>query len=327
MEVTQRLELLLQLDELKVNTDTTREVAQVIERLIRVEGVQKTELVNLVERVRESFSHMMELVKRRRSVTSKLDKLYCLFHQFSVGESYRLLSESEKKTGLKISEILWQILIEKEFMCFLSRHLIAPSVENASQVPDSARTLSNIEMNAIRYTAGYVMRKVEEKYAKKKTKEAHECAVALQMLAGKLHNDPQREHEDPTQKWVNMVNRGGLYIVEDAIYDLFVSIELIVDSKLSEIIKNCGEGIEQVQKSNLAWVCEDEEVQSIWSQINLGSIEDEHVISEELLKEIVYMWVTTRGHSKTHKIKEEYKKNQKKTIKGTRSLRKELESQ
>ena len=36
-----------------------------------------------------------------------------------------------------------------------------------------------------------------------------------------------------------------------------------MDSKLSEIMKECRKGIEQVKKENLAWVCEDEEVQCI----------------------------------------------------------------
>ena len=40
------------------------------------------------------------------------------------------------------------------------------------------------------------------------------------------------------------MNRGGLYFVEDVVYDLFVSIESLVDSKLSEIMKKCGKGIE-----------------------------------------------------------------------------------
>ena len=121
------------------------------------------------------------------------------------------------------------------------------------------------------------------------------------------------------------MNRGGLYFVEDVVYDLFVSIESLVDSKLSEIMKECGKGIEQVKKENLAWVCEDEEVQCVWNQISLNSIEEE--VRQDLLREIAYMWVTTRGHSKAHKIKEDYKLRQKKTFKGTRSLRKELESQ
>ena len=114
-----------------------------------------------------------------------------------------------------------------------------------------------------------------------------------------------------------------MYYVNDVVFDLFVTIESLVDSKLNEILKECGKGIEQVKKENLAWVYEDEEVQSLWEEVTSSSIEEEEV-RQNLLREIAHMWVTTRGHSKTHKIKEDYKIRQKTAVKRKRSLRKEL---
>ena len=107
---------------------------------------------------------------------------------------------------------------------------------------------------------------------------------------------------------------------------MFVTIELIVDGKLSESFQQGGKGIEHVNKENLSWVCEDEDVQCAWNSICPYSIEEERV-RQDLLKEIVHMWLTTRGHNKTRQIKEDLKSRQKKKIKGTRSLRKKLESQ
>ena len=49
---------------------------------------------------------------------------------------------------------------------------------------------------------------------------------------------------------------------------------------------------------------------------------EEETVRQNLLMEIVHMWI--RGHSKTHKLKEKYKLQQKKGVKGKRSLRKEL---
>ena len=71
-------------------------------------------------------------------------------------------------------------------------------------------------------------------------------------------------------------------------YDFFVTIESIVDSKLSEIMKECGKGIEQVKKENLTWVCDDEEVQNLWDQVSPNSIEEEEV-RQNLLREIAHM--------------------------------------
>ena len=135
---------------------------------------------------------MLDSVKRRLSVTSKLDKLYCLFHEFSVGEGFKLCSVSEKKLEMKIPEILWQLLLEKEFTWFLTTYLV--SVEN-TRVPSSAdqpsdtiaSELSEIEKNTVQYTAGYVIRNLQGKYSKRKSNKSKACAAALQVMAGKLH--------------------------------------------------------------------------------------------------------------------------------------------
>lgn len=111
---------------------------------------------------------------------------------------------------------------------------LAHADSNSEQSAGSNRQLSEIERNAVRYTAGYVVRKLEEKYAKKKSKESHERMLALQTMPGKLHvekatpNPEQPSNED----WLKCVNLGGLYFVEDIVYDLFVCIEMLVDSKL-----------------------------------------------------------------------------------------------
>ena len=61
-------------------------------------------------------------------------------------------------------------------------------------------------------------------------------------------------------------------------YDLFVTIESIMDSKLSETMKECWTSTES---------------------LGPNSVEEIH---QNLLRKIVHMLVTTRGHSKTPKI-------------------------
>ena len=96
-----------------------------------------------------------------------------------------------------------------------------------------------------------------------------------------------------------------------------------MDSKLSQIFKECGKDIEQVKEENLSWVCKDDDVECVCSYISPSTIEEE-IVCENLLREIVHMWITTRGHNKAHQIKEDFKSQQRKGIKGIRSLRKEL---
>ncbi len=143
-------------------------------------------------------------------------------------------------------------------------------------------------------------------------------------MAGKLTIRNLEAEKHSSCKWINLVDRGGLYHVQNIVYDLFVTIEYVVDEKLSSIIDQRGRGIECVKKDKLTWVVDQEEVQSHWNDIFSSSVVENESARRNLLIEIVHLWITTRGHSKTHKLKEQYKIKHKRTVKGTRSLRKEL---
>lgn len=82
-----------------------------------------------------------------------------------------MCSSSEKKLEMKVPEILWQLLLEKEFTWFLTTYLVSTDNTQPASGTDqpsgaTARALSEIEKNAVRYTAGYVIRKLEDKYSK-----------------------------------------------------------------------------------------------------------------------------------------------------------------
>ena len=156
---------------------------------------------------------------------------------------------------------------------------------------------------------------------------AEECVAALQEMGGKLHHRPSGDEPDQfsSTKWSQLVDRGGLYFVQDEVFDLFIMIKLIVDSKLDKIYGQGGQGIEQVKRENLSWICEDEDVKSVWSFISPNAIEED-AVRQDLLTDIAFLWVTSRGHSRAHQIKEDYKQQQKRGTERTRGLRKDLHS-
>ena len=91
--------------------------------------------------------------------------------------------------------------------------------------------------------------------------------------------------QQSSKKWTSLVNWGGLYFIQDKVFDLLVTIELLVDCKLSQIFNESGKGTEQVKKENLFWVCQDDDVQSVWSHISPNTIE-EKTVREDLLREL-----------------------------------------
>lgn len=64
-------------------------------------------------------------------------------------------------------------------------------------------------------------------------------------------------------------------------------------------------------------------LQFLWCMISPATMEEERA-RQQLLQDIVHLWITTRGHSKARRVKEDYKREKGKSVKGKHSLRKEL---
>ena len=126
-------------------------------------------------------------------------------------------------------------------------------------------------------------------------------------MAGKLSTHSViADHSSP--EYTNLVDRGGLYHVERIVYSLFVTIKIIVYKELTDImLTNKGANIEL--KSNLGWVCDDEVVQLVWRMISPLTIED-NTTRKNLLTDIIYLWITTRGYSMAAATKESVKKKE-----------------
>ena len=191
------------------------------------------------------------------------------------------------------------------------------SVTECSPGSTPACHLSYVEENAVRYTAGYLVRKPERKYFRQKTHEGNQCSIVLKEMAGKLYTSDSRSEQQST-KWTNIVDHGGLYHIDDIVYELFVALEYLVDKELTSIFQARGKGIEKIKKGRLSLICNDDDVQFLWCMISPVTIECEE-IRQNLLQEIAHLWITTRGHSKARKIKENYKVAKGKSVKGKHS--------
>ena len=115
-DLSELLRKILALDELKIDTPAVRKIKDVLAQFMLYNGTEKAQLQLLVDTLRKAYDNMLKSVQRRQSVSSKLSKLYSLFHQFSVKEGYELCYSFEKEMKLQpVSEILWQLLLETVF--------------------------------------------------------------------------------------------------------------------------------------------------------------------------------------------------------------------
>lgn len=330
MAAVRTLKAILDLEELKKDTPVTLSIAETAQKLLSLQKESQVHLQLLFSEFRRLYEQMFDSVKRCKLPVTRREKLWVKFHRFSLEEGFDLCSRCDLALDLHAPETFWQLMMEKEFLhqlCVYESTLTKAqtSSESTSNPEPPPRTLSLIEENAIRYTAGYVIRKLERKYSKKTSPPyAAECMALLREMAGKLiTRQATSETGKNSSEWTCLIDRGGLYHVEDSVYYLFVALELLVDDKLTAIFNAKGEGLEKVKKEKLSWLCDNDEVQFLWCMIGPVTIEDESV-RQTLLHEIAHLWITTRGYSKAHKIKEDYKKSKHQNVKGKHSLRKEL---
>ena len=86
-------------------------------------------------------------------------------------------------------------------------------------LPLNNQPLTNIEQNALRYIAGYICSKIQDHVIE----SSHPHRQALLLFISDTAGTDMDESE--TENWTNIMDRGGLYHVNDAVYQFFYQIE------------------------------------------------------------------------------------------------------
>ena len=126
-----------------------------------------------------------------------------------------------------------------------------------------------------------------------------------------MHGD---EDDDESQDWIHALNRGGLTMVNNATFDVFIAIE-------HEVRKHLGKDLTEEVKEKIA---HSEEVTFFWSLV-CGDWEEES--ADVLLQMIVNQFVKIRGFSYASHLVEEYKSANKRLTQKSKGIRKQLISQ
>lgn len=197
------------------------------------------------------------------------------------------------------------------------------------QFPDSHSTqhelscqntvFSEDELNALRYACGYVPRMLLKKYEIRPGKTHSEYVQCLGDMAVEGDGDNILSY---TRKWLDIVNRGGLFPLNDKSFLFFVAIEKIVRSLLPShaVCNDCDK--QTFQRSVLDKIASSDVVQFYWRLLSRDIQEPRD--SDTLLMEIVTQWVTVRGYSLAAAWMEEYKRSKQKTTQKTPGLRKSI---
>ena len=194
---------------------------------------------------------------------------------------------------------------------------LAPTVES----PEIHITLSSDELNALRYACGYVAHSLLKKYERRKNKE--DKLIQFISCLGEMAVSGEGESVLAyTEHWFTIVNRGGLFPLNENSLAMFIEVEKCVRYYLPRHVLSSTADKESFRENVHSKVLENENVQFYWTLLSQDIDNPEH--AQELLQEIVTLWVTVRGFSLTATWMEVYKKKEKKTIQKSTGLRKSI---
>ena len=181
-----------------------------------------------------------------------------------------------------VNEVVFERMIK-------SRYIPAKITVNAA--PPS---LTVEEENIIRYACGYVGMKLHNRYIKQHGDRAAEFVDCIDSMNVK---GVASSCLDYTREWVDKVNRGGLFCVGDDAYNLFVSIEIAMQSALINHIRSSYKMSVEESHSKKEMIVEavmkEEEVQHYWRILSIDISTEKDAL--ELLRDIVELWLTIRG--------------------------------
>lgn len=168
------------------------------------------------------------------------------------------------------------------------------------------------EENAVRYVAGYVVRKVGDSL--QLPKDQAKCDILYQLI----ETSANANSAGTSQEWTSRIDRGGLIHVTDEAFQCFYSIEYCIRRYLRHDKVNEMDSTFRDRVTNA--ILADDDVQFHW--IMTGPMDDE--VGKICLDMIVKKWVTIRGFSFASSILELHKQESKKGTGKSKGLRTKL---
>ena len=197
----------------------------------------------------------------------------------------------------------------------IMEHLIRKHFPVTSEHVECSATLDYEEHNAIRYTAGYVLRAIQKKINRSSHPLKGELALCLEEL-----REESNEFSHESEEWLQAIDRGGLVHVNDMTYMLFTALEQALRPYLGSMQTSSELNIKEVSKL----IRSDESVLFYWSIL---SVNWEEEAADALLVMLVEHWITLRGFSSASALMEKYKQCCKKNLEKSKGVRKRLQTE
>ena len=246
----------------------------------------------------------------KQSLRTRQTKMWGSYHQVRTADNF--VAEWKvflrNSVGFEVGPVLFQFITNEMF-----KDMIKQEFEiDPSSVDITSCKLSHDDECALRYTAGYVCRKIHDKIMKSSLTRKKDLIITLLEFRG-----DGLESLHPSEDWTNAVDRGGLWHISDDVYTLFCYIEEEVRHHLS-LSASRHDGF---KKEIIDGLKANEDVQVQWCSISSELDDDLAIILRDM---IVELYITIRGFAFASSCMELYKQEKKKTLQKSKATRRKV---
>ena len=241
------------------------------------------------------------------------------FYRCLASNEYRVLWDPLREIIYVNFDILVFNLSLKLMEIFLNENIITDS-----RVKDTSLEISKMdvrEQNIIKYVAGFIPFVLKKRYEHSENESSQRFHKVLSSWSDCKNDSKSFLLKD---KWINLVDRGGLVNVNDSCFLFFRSVEKCVRGIFNVEYLRLYDG-ENLKHLILKNVLESTQVINNWD-IALGENEMPPNEKETLLKTVAQYWIDMRGRAFMRAWVDDLRAQREKDIshKGEHSLRKQL---
>ena len=176
------------------------------------------------------------------------------------------------------------------------------------------------EENALRYASGFVPFKLLKRYAQQtgpnpETEAVAEC-LSQMTVPGKLSS-----YYDYTTEWLEKVDRGGLFIINNETFWFFKQLEVLTRFHLVKQLNPSAQEPRRSRDGIISDIKTDEDLLFYWDMLAVYVSAER---ADKLLTDIVALWLSIRGHSMAAAWLKEYKEAKEILTRKKKGLRTEL---
>jgi len=184
-----------------------------------------------------SLKNILDNSREYKSISTKREKLWCEFHCIRLHTLPAIWKHCYRALDIPHNQLVAQTVNLKLFESLLRAYFAKNSDSKAmmtTPTPSSTTSFSDDELNVLRYVAVYVPYSLLKRHERNhQTKPA-----VLECLGNMAVAGDDSDIHNYTTKWIEIVNREGLFPVNDKSFQLFIAIESTVVQTLSSSYTN-----------------------------------------------------------------------------------------